>query len=333
MKPPHIAIISCLKAVCQIIVFGIVVCTPTIYAYVMAYMKKFLLTIMFLLLSSGLWAADFPLTITDAFGRAVVFASPPRRIISLSPGATEILFAIGAGDRIVGVTRYCNYPAAAQSRTAVGGFSGITVNIETIARLRPDAVILSEFMHERLVPLLDRLAITSFAVEPQTFDEVYQTIETLGRITGSLQQAEFVIDDMKQKISRASARRGNRDRPAVFWELSDDPLMTTGGGTFISEAIHLAGGRNIFADRSEQWLTINVEQVLLRNPEWIITGDDHGKITDPRALSRRPGWSRLPAVRNNNIALIDADSIYRYGPRLADAVLSLSQTLWPASGL
>lgn len=272
--------------------------------------------------------SGFPLTMKDSLGRTITLKEVPRRMVSLSPGVTEILFAIGGGEQVVGITQYCNYPPEAQSRTRVGGFSGITVNMETIARLKPDLVILSGFMHERLIPLLERLSIPAFAVEPRNFEEVYQTIETIGGLTGNPQGALGVIRGMKEKIRQAEARRGNRERPGIFWELSDEPLITAGGNTFISEAIQLAGGRNVFADLPEQWPTVNTEQVLLKSPAWIIAGDDHGKVIEPRALSRRPGWSRIPAVRDHRIALVNADSLYRYGPRLADAVLAISEIVW-----
>ncbi|MDR2534447.1 MAG: cobalamin-binding protein [Treponema sp.] len=271
---------------------------------------------------------DFPLTLKDVLGRTLILNEPPRRVVSLSPGITEILFAIGAGNQVVGITQYCNYPPEAQSRTKVGGFSGSTVNIEHIARLKPDMVLLSGFMHERLIPLLERLSIPVFALEPQNFEEVYRTIEDIGRLTGNLRSAGTVITGMQEKIRQAEARRGNRERPGVFWELSDEPLITAGGNTFISEAIYLAGGRNVFADLQEQWPTVNTEQVLLKSPVWIIAGDDHGKAIEPRSLARRPGWSKIPGVRDNRIALVNADWLYRYGPRLADAVMSIAEILW-----
>ncbi|MDR0567588.1 MAG: ABC transporter substrate-binding protein [Spirochaetaceae bacterium] len=271
---------------------------------------------------------EFPVTLKDILGRTLTLKTQPQRIVSLSPGITEILFAVSAGDQVAGVTQYCNYPAEAQSRTKVGGFSGATVNLESVARLKPDLVLLSGYMHERLIPLLERLSIPVFAVEPQNFAEVYQTIETIGKLTGKSRNASAVTAEMREKIRRAESFRGNRDRPGVFWELSDEPLITAGGNTFISEAIHLAGGRNVFADLKEQWPSINTEQVLLRSPAWIIAGDDHGKIIEPKALARRPGWSRIPAVRENRIALVSADCLYRYGPRLADAALSIAEILW-----
>ncbi|MDR3161582.1 MAG: cobalamin-binding protein [Spirochaetaceae bacterium] len=284
-----------------------------------------------LVLGAGLAAQDnrsFPLTMRDAAGRTVTISALPRRIVSLSPAVTEILFAIGAGDRVVGVTEYCNYPPETAKIPKVGGFSGITVNLEQIAVLRPDLVILSAFMHDRLFPLLERLSILNFAVEPRSFEEVYRTIETLGALTGREEAARAVVAQMRATIARAGERRGSRERPGVFWELSDEPLMTAGGGTFISEAIYLGGGRNIFEDLAIEWPTVSVEQVLLRRPAWIIAGDDHGKSIEPAQLARRPGWQGIPAVRNGRVATVSADSLYRYGPRLADAVLAISTILY-----
>ncbi|MDR3115407.1 MAG: ABC transporter substrate-binding protein [Treponema sp.] len=270
----------------------------------------------------------FPLSIQDGLGRPVTLQRPPQRIVSLSPGVTEILFAIGAGDQVLGVTEYCNYPPEAASRTKVGGFSGITVNLETIARLKPDMVIISAFMHGRLITLLERLSLPFFAVEPRNFKEVYQTIETLGSLTGNLRGAKEVLEGMQEKIRRVTERRGNREPPRVFWELSDEPLISAGGKTFISEAIRLGGGMNIFEDLNEEWPMVSTEQVVRRKPDWIIAGDDHGKIIEPRALAGRPGWGVIPAVRQNHIALVNADMLYRYGPRLADAVVRIADILY-----
>ncbi|MDR2537793.1 MAG: cobalamin-binding protein [Treponema sp.] len=293
-------------------------------------MKKiqYLLLVCVLCASHGLLYAQTSINMTDVLGRRVSLSAIPQRIISLSPGVTEILFAIGAGAQVVGVTEYCNYPPETANRTKVGGFSGITVNVEQIVVLKPDMVIVSGEMHERIIALLDGLGIKSFAVEPSSFAQVYTTIETIGRLTGHESGASRVTATMRAKIMRAQTQRGNRERPGVFWELSDDPLMSTGGNTFISEAISLAGGRNIFEDLSERWPIVSTEQVLLRKPAWILAGDDHGVIIEPQTLARRPGWSALPAVRDKHVALVNADMLYRYGPRLADAVLAIANILF-----
>jgi iron complex transport system substrate-binding protein len=273
-------------------------------------------------------SGEFPLTLEDVLGRTVTLAEAPRRIVSLSPGVTEILFAIGAGDQVAGVTEFCSYPPQAGTKTRVGGFSGITVNLEQLAALKPDLVILSGEMHQRIITLLDRLGIPSFGVEPRNFQEVYGTIETLGVLTGNVPGARETVAEMRTKIDRAQTRRDGRERPLVFWELSDDPLMSIGGGTFINEAIDLSGGKNIFGELQERWPMVSTEQVLLRKPEWIIAGHDNGMSVEPGVLRSRPGWGGIPAVRDGRIATVDADTLYRYGPRLADAVLALADILW-----
>jgi iron complex transport system substrate-binding protein len=295
---------------------------------VWAVRRRFLLgTILFFLAGFFTLYPEEPLRIRDVLGRSLTLTAPPRRIVSLSPAVTEILFALGAGSQVVGVTEYCDYPPETAPIPKVGGFSGAAVSTERIAALRPDLVILSGDMHGRIITLLDRLSIGNFAVEPRNFSEVYRTIQTLGTLTGKEEKAREVIALMGEKISRAEARWKGRERPGVFWELTDEPLMTAGGNTFISEAISLGGGRNVFEDLSELWPLVSTEAVLLRKPAWIIAGDDHGKILDPGALARRPGWQGIPAVRDGRIATVSADTLYRYGPRLADAVLAIAGIL------
>ena len=264
--------------------------------------------------------------ITDALGRRYVQNENVRRIVSLSPAVTEILFAIGAGEKVVGVTQYCDYPPEARTRTSVGGFSGATVSVEQIRVLKPDLVILSADMHARIVSLLDDLRISSFAVEPRNFPQVYSTIATLGKITGCEAGAERVIGEMKSRIAKVEERIRGRERPGVFWVLSEDPLMTAGVQTFVSEVISLAGGRNIFDDLQGQWPLVSPEQVLLRKPEWVLLGDD---MLNAAALLKKPFWQTLPAVRESRAAILRADIFYRYGPRLAEGVEVIAGILHP----
>jgi iron complex transport system substrate-binding protein len=236
--------------------------------------------------------------------------------VSLVPAVTEILFTIGAGEKVVGVTQYCDFPMEAKTRTAVGGFSGATVSMEIIRSLEVDLVILSADMHARVVSLLDGLGISSFAVEPENFSQVYDTIALLGEICGCADGAAKVIAEIQGKIAAVVRRFQGRERPAVFWLLSLDPLMTAGQGTFITEAINLAGGKNAFEDISEKWPLVSAEQILLRKVDWIFYGDDMGEIS----LSSNDFWKLIPAASNGRLASINADLIYRYGPRLADGV-------------
>ncbi|MDR2160181.1 MAG: ABC transporter substrate-binding protein [Treponema sp.] len=263
--------------------------------------------------------------LTDALGRSFSPPAAVERIVSLAPAVTEILFAIGAGDRVAGVTAWCNYPPEALDRTKVGGFSGIQVSIEQIAALRPDLVILSADMHGRVAELLEGLSIPFFAVEPRSFDGLYETVAILGRLTGCEEGAAETARTMKEKIALAAKVTTDVERPLVYWELSDDPLISVGGGSFINELITLGGGVNIFGDLDQDWPPVSAEQIMVRRPGWIFTGDDHGAGAD--SFARRPGWDDIPAVKEGYIAVVRADVFYRYGPRLADAVLEIARIL------
>ncbi|MDR0374638.1 MAG: cobalamin-binding protein [Treponema sp.] len=262
--------------------------------------------------------------LTDALGKKFVLRNAARRIVSLSPAATEILFAVGAGGQVVGRTEFCDYPAAALSVPVVGGFSGATVSVESIAALKSDLALVSADMHQRLVPLLEGIGVMVFALEPRNFEEVFAVIEIVGRLTGREQSAARVARDMKVNLARIETRTRGKKAPAVFWELYDSPLMTSGGDTLVNEAITRAGGRNIFANERGRWMTVSFEQVLVRDPEWILMGSDHDVD-----VTARPLWSAISAVKNNRIAVIDANTIYRYGPRLVDAVSAIARLLHP----
>lgn len=263
--------------------------------------------------------------LTDAMGRAFSPPAAVRGIVSLAPAVTEILFAIGAGDRVIGVTAYCDYPPEARSRTKVGGFSGIQVSIEQIAALKPDLVILSADMHGRVAGLLEELSIPSFAVEPRSLDGLYGTVAVLGRLTGCEEGAAETIRTMKDKIALAAERTAEDPRPLVYWELSGDPLIGVGGGSFLNEVISLGGGLNIFGELDQDWPPVSAEQVLVRRPGWIFTGDDHG--AGASSFAGRPGWEDIPAVREGRIVVVNADLFYRCGPRLADGVLEIARIL------
>jgi iron complex transport system substrate-binding protein len=243
--------------------------------------------------------------------------------VSLVPAATEILFAIGAGEKVTGVTQYCDYPGEAKTRTVAGGFSGATVSIEIIRSLEADLVILSVEMQARVVSLLDELGIPSFAIEPGNFSQVYDTIALLGEICGYTDGAAKVIAEMQRKIAAVGHRLQGRERPAVFWLLSENPLMTAGSDNFITEAITLAGGKNVFEDINEKWPLVNPEQILLRKVDWILYGDDMGEISH----SLKDFWKLIPAAGDDRIVSINADLLYRYGPRLADGVELISGIL------
>jgi iron complex transport system substrate-binding protein len=283
------------------------------------------------LFPASLWgqnAAQSAIAMTDGLGRRVELAGPARRVVSLTPALTEILFAVGAGDQTVGVTEYCNYPAAALTKTKVGGFSGKTVSIETIVALHPDLVLISAAMHEKVAGLLAAVGVASFALEPTDFEGVCAGVAAVGRLTGRDEGAAAVVAGMRDKLAALAKLTAGRPRPRVFWELWDDPLMTSGGATFVNEVIRLAGADNVFADMKEQWPVVSAEEVLRRDPDWIISGDDRGPGFNVAAVAARPGWAVLKAVKAGRIGVLTSDTVYRGGPRLVDAVAQLVGLLY-----
>ena len=284
------------------------------------------------LLTAAYAAAATPLV--DGLGRTVSLGRPAARIVSLSPSCTEVLFAIGAADNIVAVTSYCNYPSEALSKPKVGGFSGKSVSLESIVAFRPDLVVVEGQMHERIVAMLSQANIPCYAANALRLEDSYRIIEQLGSLTGHDATAAKVSTDMRERIGAVSRAAAERNRaagsePTAFWLVWDDPLMTAGRPTFINDAIAAAGGRNVFADAREQYPAVSFESLIARNPEWILSGTDHGARINVRSLAVRQGWRSLKAVREGRIALLDADSINRAGPRLADAIETLARIFHP----
>jgi iron complex transport system substrate-binding protein len=282
--------------------------------------------------SASVAAQSFPVTVTDSLSRTVVMKTRPARILSLSPANTEILFAVGAGDRVVGVTTYCNYPAEAADREKVGGFSAETMSVEKILSLRPDLIVSDGAIHRRLVATLESLGLTVYAKEPVSFADTCAAIEDIGALTGNSADAAKVAAGMKAKLAAIQARVAavpQSDRVTVFWEVFDEPLMTAGRGTFVTELLSLAGGTNIFGTFPVAWPQISEEEVLKANPAVIMGGDDHGEKLTVDQVKRRPGWARIDAVVNGRVYLVNADIVSRAGPRLAEGVEAIARALYP----
>jgi len=278
-------------------------------------------------------SAPAALSATDDRGQTVALAQPAQRVVSLLPSATEILFAVGAGDQVVGVTQYCNYPPeAAQGREIIGGFSPDTISVEKIVALQPDLVIADARLQQPTIAALEQAGITVVAFNPQGFDGVYANILLVGQLTGHADEAAAVVSQMKERIAaveQAVADVAPEARPRVFFEVWDEPLMTAGPTTFTGQMIEKAGGVNLFADLQEEYPQISAEAVLERDPDFILGPDTHGEALTPERITARPGWSGLKAVKNGHIAVIDGDISSRPGPRIADAVEIIARILYP----
>jgi len=275
-----------------------------------------------------------PISVTDDLGRTVTLDAVPRRIVSLAPSVTEILFAIGADPRVVGNTRFCNYPPEAADLPEIGGFSASSISIEAIVGLEPDLVIAGTARQQPVVEQLEQLGVPVVVLAPASVDAVYASILQVGVLTGNSDEAMQVVATMQDRIAAVAdvvATIPDTERPTVYWEVFNDPLTTTGPNTFIGQMMALIGATNIFADASEDYPAISPETVFERNPQVILGPDSQGDLLTAEALSERPGWADIQAVRDGRVYTLDGDIISRPGPRLADAIESLAATLYPAA--
>jgi iron complex transport system substrate-binding protein len=271
-----------------------------------------------------------PITITDDYGRTVTINEYPQRIISLSPAHTEILFALGLGDRIVGVSDYSDYPPEALTKPNVGSYD--TPNIEVIIAQEPDLVLATE-EHEAETQQLEDRGITVFATNPQTVSEVLETIVTIGKITGKDEEANALVDDMQQRMDAITAKTSQltaEQRPRVFFPIWHDPIWTVGSGTFHDELIQMAGGVNIAGELSG-YVDMSLESVIDANPQVIIAGVGMGEGADLtfQFMETDDRLAGTDARINGNVYSADMDIVSRPGPRLVEALETFFRLIHP----
>ena len=259
-------------------------------------------------------------------------AGVPRRVISLAPSLTEMVFALGAGDRLVGVTTYCNYPPAAQRVAKVGGLADGTLDLERVVALKPDLVLAIGAGQARSLDAFRRLGLRVEVVHSETFEDVFSALTRLGSLLGREAAAKELTAELSRRVERvrkAVATLPPSSRPRVFYELWDRPLMTANRDTLIGRLIEMAGGVNVFADLTSRYPQVSPEAVVKRRPELIVAPDHHASVVDARTLARQPGLQSLPAIRNGRILVLDGDLVSRPGPRVADALELLAHTFHP----
>ncbi len=270
--------------------------------------------------------------VTDDLGREVRFSSHPRRIVSLVPSSTEIVFALGAGDRLVGVTEYCDFPAQAQDVAKVGGFTAQSVSLESILHLRPDAVLATGKLHQLLIAELERWKIPVVALEPELFADVYNNIRLLGQVTGTEEAAQNLVEQMQSRVREVrviAEQIPTSDRLRVFYQVWDEPLMAATNHSFIGEMISMAGAENVFADLQQRSPQVSEEAVLDRDPQVIIAPSGPQLDDVKLRLRNRSGWANIAALRNDRIHLVPADPVSRPGPRLVEGLLSIAHAIYP----
>jgi iron complex transport system substrate-binding protein len=272
--------------------------------------------------------ASYPLTVRDDIGRTIEVGTEPKRIVSLSPGNTEILFALGLDDQIVGVSDYCDYPAQAKEKQKVGGFA--TISIERVVSLEPDLVLATGGVQLRTVDRLEELGIKTLVLSPKTVGDILNDIELVGKITNRNNEAVILVEELKNRIRFIeSATFQLKSTPRVYYEIWHSPLMSTGQNTWINELIDLAGGINIFSDSSDPYPIISSELVIKRDPEIIITKRGYMGGIAKEDIEGRPGWNRITAVKTGRIYEIDENILIRPGPRIIDGLEALTAIIHP----
>jgi iron complex transport system substrate-binding protein len=293
---------------------------------------KAVLVVLALAAGIGASALGASVSAADALGRRVILAAPARRIVSLSPEATETLFAVGAGKLMAGDTSYCDYPPEALDLPKVGGFSADTISVEKIVALRPDLVVTAGALQQGVEAALVKLGIPLFAYLPKSFAAIEEEMRGLGILAGTGERGVAAASALRATLARVRALTASlaaSRRPAVFWEVYGEPLMTCGADSFPHQVIELAGGRDIFSDIPGPWPVVSSEEVLRRAPQIILSPDDMGDKLDQVKLASRPGWAAMPAVRDGKIFLLPADLVSRASPRIADGVLAALKALHP----
>ena len=283
-------------------------------------------------------SGEFVVTVVDDSGVEIGLEAYPESLISLAPSITEIIYAIDAGDLVVGVTDFDNYPydfsawIQAGNMTSVGSFDN--PNLEVIASLNPDLILATGGVLGETITTLRDMGIQVVVLDPTTIDGVIDNIELAGKLTNKKAEATAIISDINARIAVVEASVANVDSiPTVYYEVWYDPtsLWTAGSQAWQNELIEVAGGENLFADQDLEYFLSSAEAVITRNPDIMIVPEEHGvnfwgsfdNIKD------RPGWESISALQNDNIYDIDSDLLARAGPRIAETIETLAGIFHP----
>lgn len=258
---------------------------------------------------------------------------PIQRIVSLAPSNTEILFAVGAGDQVVGRDAFSDFPEDALALDDVGGGWG-ELNNELIVSLQPDLVLAAQINTAEQVKTLDDLGLTVYYLaNPTDMEGLYANLLEVARLTGHQPEAESLINDLKSRVAVVEEKIAPLSyHPPVFYELdSTDPNApwTSGPGTFIDLLIGMAGGFNLGQELQGEWVQVSVEELIDKNPEYILLGDYIWGGVTPEDVAARPGWQVIAAVEKNQVYPFDDNLVSRPGPRLVDGLEELARLLHP----
>lgn len=268
----------------------------------------------------------YPITIVDDSGNEVILEEEPTKIASAAPSNTEIIYALGAENKLVGVTEHCNYPEAALDIEKIGGYN--TPNIEKLIELETDLLI-AGYVTDEVKTQLEESGIKVIMIIPSDLESVYKSIETIGKALNKEESAASLVDDMRYKQQDIVERVSNCDLKRVFYEVWHEPLMSSGPGSFMDEMITLVKGKNIAGDAESAYAEYSLEKLIEKDPQVYITADDGFKtIEDVKA---REGYENISAIKDDRIYFLNEDIITTPGPRIIEALESVARAVHPES--
>jgi iron complex transport system substrate-binding protein len=273
----------------------------------------------------------FPVTIKDALDNDVTIEEKPEKIVSVIPSNTEIAFALGLEEEIVGVSNFDNFPEEVTSKEKIGDME---LNIEKIISLQPNLVLAHESTADNTKEGLQQLRDAGITVlvihDALNFDQVFDTIMMIGKATGETKKAEEVVTGMKDKLAEIKAKAAEiKEKKKVFVEVSPAPeVFTTGKNTFMDQMISIINAENIAGDQ-EGWVQMDQEAIIDRNPDVIIT--TYGFYTENAAeqVLSRQGWENVNAIKKKQVIDVDSDRVTRSGPRIVEGVEDLAKAVYP----
>lgn len=283
---------------------------------------------MVLVMMTAMWSPAVAANFSDSLGRRVDVPLPPARIVSLAPNLTEILYALGLGDRIVAVTQFSTHPTEASRKPRVGSYARL--NVEKIISMRPDLVIgTKDGNNPRTVKLLDQAGIPVYVVNPRKVMDMVSTIREVGKLCGAEKKAQKLASRIEIRMRRISRKTAGIEKPLVFLQINIKPMMSVNRNTYHHDVIRLAGGRNMTGDEPITYPRISLEEVLQRNPEVIIISsmERGGRYEKARRSWYR--WATLRAVKNNRVHLVNSDLLDRPSPRLMSGLEILVRLFHP----
>jgi iron complex transport system substrate-binding protein len=289
------------------------------------------LAMTFLLIPILIWTSvsyAATLKLKDEVGREVTFSFPPKRIVSLAPNITEILFSLGLDEEVVGISIHCNYPEKVKSRPRVGSY--ISIDLEKIVSLKPDLIIATGAGNTKeMVDRLERLGFPTFVIFPKRFDDVIQSIRHVGQLVSKEKEALSMTESMSKRKGKILELTRGLSRPKVFLQIGESPIVTVGKGSFADDLIRLAGGENVAGNDREMYPRLGMEEILKRSPEVILISSMKPGGDYERALREWERWKTIPAVKQGRIHLIDSDLIDRPSPRIIDGLEEMARWIHP----